>query len=239
MPVADCYVAKIDPLQRVGYKAASFSTLDPQLSRGHIMRLMFGFLVAASMLAVPAAMAASIEAGKAKSAVCAGCHGADGNGGADPSWPKLAGQDAAYLVKQLKDFKSGARKDPIMAGMVAGLSDSDMANLGAYFASLKPTTGTARSADIAKQGERIYRGGIASRGVAACMSCHGPSGAGIPPHFPRVSGQKNAYTKKQMLAFKAGTRTNDGKVMTMIAFKLSEGEIDALSEYMAGLHKAN
>jgi len=193
MPVADCYLVKIDPLQRVGYKAASFSTLDPQLSRGHIMRLMFGFLVAASMLAVPAAMAASIEAGKAKSAVCAGCHGADGNGGADPSWPKLAGQDAAYLVKQLKDFKSGARKDPIMAGMVAGLSDSDMANLGAY----------------------------------------------IPPHFPRVSGQKNAYTKKQMLAFKAGTRTNDGKVMTMIAFKLSEGEIDALSEYMAGLHKAN
>lgn len=200
------------------------------------MRWMFGFIVAAAVLATPAAMAASIEAGKTKSAVCAGCHGADGNGGADPTWPKLAGQDSAYLVKQMKDFKSGARKDAIMAGMVAGLSNADMADIGAYYASLKPSAGAARTAALAKQGEHIYRGGIASRGVAACMSCHGPSGAGIPPHFPRVSGQKAAYTKKQMLAFKAGTRTNDGKVMTMIAFKLSEGEIDALSEYMAGVH---
>lgn len=203
------------------------------------MRWTLGFLVAASVLAAPAAMAANIEAGKAKSAVCAGCHGADGNGGADPTWPKLAGQDASYLAKQLKDFKSGARKDPIMAGMVAGLSNADMANIGAYYASLKATAGAARSAELAKQGERIYRGGIANRGVAACMSCHGPSGAGIPPHFPRVAGQKAAYTKKQMLAFKVGTRTNDNKVMTLIAFKLSEGEIDALSEYMAGLHKAD
>lgn len=125
-----------------------------------------------------------------------------------------------------------------MAGMAAGLSDADMANLGAYFGSLEPSAGAARTADLAKDGERIYRGGIANRGVAACMSCHGPSGAGIPPHFPRLSGQKAAYTKKQMLAFKAGSRANDGKVMTMIAFKLSEGEIEALSEYMAGLHKA-
>ncbi len=203
------------------------------------MRWMFGFLVATGLIAAPAAMAANIEAGKAKTAACAGCHGADGNGGADPTWPKLAGQDAAYITKQLKDFKSGARKDPIMAGMVAALSNADMANIGAYYASLKTSGGSARSAEIAKQGERIYRGGIASRGVAACMSCHGPSGAGIPPHFPRVSGQKGAYTKKQMLAFKAGSRTNDNKVMTLIAFKLSEGEIDALSEYMAGLHKAN
>jgi len=202
------------------------------------MRLMFGILVAAGVLAAPAAMAANIEAGKAKSAMCASCHGADGNGGADPTWPKLAGQGAPYIVKQLKDFKSGARKDPIMAGMAAGLSDADMANLGAYFGSLEPSAGAARTADLAKDGERIYRGGIANRGVAACMSCHGPSGAGIPPHFPRLSGQKAAYTKKQMLAFKAGSRANDGKVMTMIAFKLSEGEIEALSEYMAGLHKA-
>ena len=196
-------------------------------------------LVAALVLTSASAMAANVEAGKAKSAVCAGCHGVDGNGGADPSWPKLAGQEASYLVKQMKDFKSGARQDAVMSGMVAALSKSDMDNIAAYFSGLKPSQGAARSQTLAKAGERIYRGGIASRGVAACMSCHGPSGAGIPPHYPRVAGQRPTYTKKQMLAFKAGNRSNDGKVMTMTAFKLSESEIDALAEYMAGLHKAN
>lgn len=178
----------------------------------------------------------NVAAGQAKAAVCAGCHGADGNGGADPLWPKLAGQDPAYIAKQLADFKSGARKDPIMAGMAAPLSAADMKNIGAYFSSLKPKPGTAQDAQLAKQGEKLYRGGDAKMGVSACMSCHGPSGHGIPPRFPKVSGQNAAYTRKQMLAFKAGSRANDGEIMTRIAFRMSEQEIKAVSEYMAGLH---
>ena len=178
----------------------------------------------------------NVAAGKEKAVVCAGCHGADGNGGADPSWPKLAGQDASYIAKQLSDFKSGARKDPIMTGMAAPLSAADVKNLAAYFASLKGKPGAAGNAELAMQGEKIYRGGNAQTGVSACMSCHGPSGHGIPPRFPKVSGQNAPYTQKQLLAFKAGTRTNDGDIMTRIAFRMSELEIKAVSEYMAGLH---
>jgi cytochrome c553 len=178
----------------------------------------------------------NVAAGKEKAVVCAGCHGADGNGGADPLWPKLAGQDASYLAKQLSDFKSGARKDPIMTGMAAPLSAADIRNLAAYFASLKGKPGAASNAELAKEGEKIYRGGNAKTGVSACMSCHGPAGHGIPPRFPKVSGQNAPYTQKQLLAFKAGTRTNDGDIMTRIAFRMSEQEIKAVSEYMAGLH---
>jgi cytochrome c553 len=178
----------------------------------------------------------NIAAGQAKAAMCAACHGADGNGGADPTWPKLAGQDADYIAKQLADFKTGRRKNPIMSGMAAPLSTADMKNLGAYFASLKTKPGAAKDAQLAKLGEKIYRGGNAKTGVSACMSCHGPSGHGIPPRFPKVSGQNAAYTQNQLLAFKAGTRTNDSEIMTRIAFRMSEQEIKAVTEYMAGLH---
>jgi len=178
----------------------------------------------------------NVEAGKAKAGMCAACHGADGNGGADPLWPKLASQDADYIAKQLADFKSGARKDPIMSGMAAPLSAADAKNIGAYFASLKIKTGAAKTKELAHAGERLYRGGNTKMGVSACMSCHGPSGHGIPPRFPRVSGQGAAYTQKQLLAFKSGARANDGDTMTRIAFRMSEAEIKAVSEYMAGLH---
>jgi len=180
--------------------------------------------------------AGNAAAGKNKSAVCAGCHGVDGNSAA-PNFPKLAGQDAQYTAKQLADFKSGARKDPVMAGMAAGLSKKDMDDLGAYFASQKRTPGTpSASADALKKAERLYRGGNAKSGIAACMSCHGPAGTGIPPRFPVVSGQHAAYSQKQLLDFKVGTRNNDSEVMTRTAFLLSEAEIKAVSEYMAGLH---
>jgi cytochrome c553 len=182
------------------------------------------------------AVGGNVAAGQAKAGICAGCHGADGNGGADPLWPRLAGQDPDYIAKQLADFKSGARKDPIMSGMAAPLSATDMKNLGAYFASLKSKPGAARDAQLAKQGQKIFRGGNAKMGVSACMSCHGPSGHGIPPRFPKVSGQNAAYTQKQLLAFKVGTRANDGETMTRTAFRMSEQEIKAVSEYMAGLH---
>jgi cytochrome c553 len=188
------------------------------------------------MIAPAQAANGNVAAGQAKAAVCAGCHGADGNGGADPLWPRLAGQDPAYIAKQLADFKSGARKDPIMAGMVAGLNAADMRNIGAYYASLKPKPGAARDAQLAKQGEKVYRGGDAKMGVSACMSCHGPSGHGIPPRFPKVSGQNAVYARKQLLAFKSGSRANDGEIMTRIAFRMSEQEIKAVAEYMAGLH---
>lgn len=187
------------------------------------------------LLAPVHAAGGDTAAAKAKT-VCAACHGADGNGGADPTWPKLAGQDADYIAKQLGDFKAGRRKNDIMSGMAATLSVADMRNLGAYFAALKPKPGEATDAQLALQGEKIYRGGNAKTGVSACMSCHGPSGHGIPPRFPKISGQNAPYTQNQLLAFKSGTRSNDGGIMTRIAFRMSEQEIKAVAEYMAGLH---
>lgn len=196
-----------------------------------------GIGLLAAALACPAQAASGSPArGQAKAAACAACHGADGNGGADPAWPKLAGQDADYIAKQLADFKEGRRKDPVMTGLAAPLSAQDMKDIGAYYASLKPKPGAARSPELAKLGEKLYRGGNAKTGVAACMSCHGPSGHGIPPRFPRVSGQTVAYTEKQMLAFKSGARNNDGEIMRRIAFRMSEQEIKAVADYMAGLH---
>ena len=195
-----------------------------------------GFLTAVLAMPAQAASGGSPAKGQTKAAACAGCHGVDGNGGADPVWPRLAGQDADYIAKQLADFKSGARKDPIMAGMAAPLSARDMKDIGAHYASLKPKADAAKSADLAKLGEKLYRGGNAKTGVSACMSCHGPSGHGIPPRYPRVSAQSTAYIEKQMLAFKSGARANDGDIMTRIAFRMSEHEIKAIADYMAGLH---
>ena len=182
------------------------------------------------------AAAGNAAAGKNKSAPCAACHGADGNSAA-PNFPKLASQDAQYLSKQLADFKAGARKDPLMMGMVAGLSKKDMDDLGAYYANQKAKPGVASGdATSLKKAERLYRGGDAKSGISACMSCHGPSGHGIPPRFPAVSGQHATYTQKQLMDFKTGARSNDSEVMTRIAFRMSEAEIKAVSEYMAGLH---
>lgn len=202
------------------------------------MRTFTVFLAMLGMvIAHPSSFAAgNSAAGKTKSAACAGCHGADGNS-PNPLWPKLAGQDPQYLVKQLQDFKIGKRKDAMMAPFAMGLSEQDMADIAAYFAGQKTGPGTAvASADAVKLGERLYRGGNAKSGVSACMSCHGPSGHGIPPRFPRVSGQHAAYTEKQMLAFKSSQRNNDGETMTRIAFRMSEAEIKAVAQYMAGLH---
>jgi cytochrome c553 len=192
--------------------------------------------LSAVLLSVTTAHAAGdIQAGKAKSAVCAACHGADGNS-AGPTFPKLAGQVPGYIAKQLADFKSGKRKDPTMAGMAAPLTPEDMQNLDAYYASLKPKPGAATDKKLAEEGGKLYRGGDREMNVPACMSCHGPSGHGVPPHYPRVSGQLPAYTEKQLLAFKAGTRANDANdIMRAIAFKMSEHQIKAAAQYMYGL----
>jgi cytochrome c553 len=167
--------------------------------------------------------------------VCAACHAADGNS-ASPVNPVLAGQHADYIAKQLANFKSGERKNPVMVGIAATLSPQDMTNLGAYFEAQKPKIRAARNPEWVKLGQQIYRGGVADKGVAACASCHGPNGAGIPAQFARVAAQYSEYAVAQLQAFRAGERANDpGKMMRAIAARLSDQEIKSVSEYMAGL----
>lgn len=183
------------------------------------------------------AAAADAQAGKAKAQVCAACHGVDGNS-ANPMWPSLAGQHARYTSKQLADFKAGEnRADPVMAEQVKQLSEEDMANLGAYFATLKPAGGFV-SEEYVVLGQRIYRGGNQETGVPACIACHGPSGAGDPmAGVPALTGQRAPYTAKQLNAFRSKERKNDtnGTMRDASRF-LSDEDIKALAEYMAGLY---
>ncbi|NOZ10522.1 MAG: cytochrome c4 [Gammaproteobacteria bacterium] len=172
-----------------------------------------------------------IEAGRARSAACAGCHGPEGKS-INPQWPNLAAQVPGYIAKQLADFKSGVRPNPIMAGQAATLSEQDMANLDAFYSSLKPSIAATTEKKLTKQGEKIFRGGNSKTGVSACMSCHGPSGNGIPPRFPRVAGQNSAYAQAQLMAFKSAKRSKNEQVMSRIAFRMSEQEIEAVAQYM-------
>jgi cytochrome c553 len=180
--------------------------------------------------------AGDAEAGKTKSAMCAACHGADGNSVA-PNFPKLAGQHADYLTKQLKEFKSGERKDATMNGMTAALSEQDMADLGAFYAAQKGAVGTAAEDKVAV-GETIYRAGNSASGVAACAACHGPTGTGNPmANFPSLSGQHADYTMLQLKNFRDGTRANDaGSMMRGVAKMMSDSEIEAVAQYIQGLH---
>jgi cytochrome c553 len=176
------------------------------------------------------------EKGKAKSAVCAACHGADGNGvEGQTTYPKLAHQVPGYIAAQLKDFKSGKRQDPIMLGMVAALSEEDMYDLDAYYSNLKPAPSGIRPEDeeLARIGEKLYRGGDTRYGISACMSCHGPTGEGIPIQYPNLSGQHADYIEKQLLAFKNGTREHS--MMNSISFLLSQDQIRGVSLYVQGL----
>ena len=192
---------------------------------------------ALSSAAHAAGMQGDAQAGQAKSATCAACHGAQGNS-PSPEWPNLAGQHASYTSKQLADFKAGKeRTDPVMMGMAANLTPQDMADLGAYFATLTPAGGFVSEEHLAL-GERIYRGGNQKTGVPACIACHGPNGAGDPMGgVPALSGQRPAYTAKQLMAFRKGERTNDRNIMMRQASRwMSDQEIEAVSEYIAGLH---
>ncbi len=185
--------------------------------------------------AEPAAKPDLAQAQAIVTKVCAACHAADGNS-ATPVNPVLAGQHAEYTARQLANFKSGARKNPVMLGMSATLSPSDMKNLGAFFEGQKPKTRAAKDADLVKIGQQIYRGGVVAKGLAACASCHGPNGAGIPAQFPRVAGQYQEYTALQLQAFRAGERANDpNSMMRAVAAKLTDREIKAVAEYIAGL----
>lgn len=165
--------------------------------------------------------------------VCVACHAADGNSSI-PANPKLAQQHPEYLVKQLQEFKSGKRDSAIMAGFAGTLSDEDMRNVAAWLASQKAKTGYASDKVLVSLGERIYRGGIAERQIAACAGCHSPTGAGIPAQFPRVGGQHAEYTATQLRAFRSGARANSVQ-MTQVAAKMNDKEIAAVADYIAGL----
>jgi cytochrome c553 len=219
--------------------------MDHRRSNRQLKNLRFWAAVAVALVA-PAALAQGVVKGDLAKAqpivtqVCVACHAVDGNS-AIPANPNLAGQHPEYTYKQLRNFKSqggkpAERNNGVMAGMVANLSDDDMKNLAVYFAAQKPKSQAARDAALAKQGETIYRGGIQAKGVAACASCHAPNGTGMPAQFPRVAGQHAEYTAAQLTAFRAGQRANDpAQMMRMIAAKMSDQEIKAVSEYIAGL----
>ena len=165
---------------------------------------------------------------------CLTCHGPKGQS-AVATWPKLSAQHAAYTAKQLKNFKEGTRANPVMMGMAATLTEQDMQNIGAYLAKQPLSQGVAQNKNTIELGQSIYRGGIAAKGVPACAACHSPTGAGIPAQYPLLGGQWADYTSSQLLAFREGVRKNSSQ-MTAIATKLSDQEMKAVSDYIAGLH---
>ena len=197
--------------------------------------LLGAMILALSALVSFTANAADIEAGKTKSAVCAACHGADGNS-SNAAWPSLAGQHASYIYKQLKDFKEGRRNDATMVGMVALLNDEDMKNVAAYFES-QQAKAVAFDADMVAAGENIYRGGITETKVAACMSCHSPGGTGNgPAGWPSLKGQHPEYLVVQLQNFKIGLRANDsGKMMRNVVVRMSDLEMKSVAAYIAGI----
>ena len=172
--------------------------------------------------------------GQQLATACGACHMSDGSRGV-PANPILLGQHPEYIVKQLTEFKSGKRKNVIMSGMAAGIaSEEDMKHIAAFYSGKQAKPGFAKSKDTIVLGEQIYRGGIISKQVPACAGCHSPNGAGMPAQYPRVGGQHADYTEAQVLAFRAGTRTNSAQ-MTGVASRMNDREIKAVADYMAGL----
>lgn len=174
------------------------------------------------------------------SAVCGACHGADGNSQLAVN-PKLAGQHPEYLLKQMKDFKPADGKQPervnaVMNGMIAAFDEGQMRDIAAYFSSQAQKGETAKNRETVELGQKLYRGGDQGKGLPACAACHGPAGAGIPAQFPRIGGQFAEYTEAQLKAFRDGARANDpNKMMRMVAIKMTDAEIKAVSDYIAGL----
>ncbi len=201
--------------------------------------------LASALLALCAVPALAAEAAKpafkadpAKgaqlAAACGACHTSDGSRGA-PANPILQGQHPEYIVKQLTEFKAGKRKNAVMQGMAASVaSEDEMKHIAAFYASKSAKPGFAKSKDTVALGEQIYRGGVLAKQVPACAGCHSPNGAGIPAQYPRLAGQHADYAEAQLLAFRAGTRGNSPQMMA-IAAKLSDKEIKAVADYMAGL----
>jgi cytochrome c553 len=207
------------------------------------MLRILALVIAAAWTGAALAQAAKPDLAKAQATaqqVCAACHAADGNSPTSAN-PRIAGQFSEYLHKQLMDFKPQAgkkavRENPIMLGMVANLSEEDMRGLAAFYAGQKMKAGPAKDKTLAMKGQKLYRGGNAATGVAACSGCHGPDGAGMPSQYPRIGGQYAEYIELQLKAFKTGTRANDPNAMMRgVAARMSDDEIKAVSEYLAGL----
>ncbi len=201
----------------------------------HKVSALFAALSVSLLLPLSAVQAGDPQRGQELSQACAACHQADGNS-INPEWPKLAGQHPKYSVKQLQDYKSGRRENALMAGQVAGLDEQDMHDLSAYFAEQQITSATADE-DVVERGEQIYRGGVPSQNVAACIACHGPNGNGNPEAmFPAVAGQHAQYSADQLRYFRSGERANDnGRMMRAVAQNMTDADIEAVSQYMAGL----
>jgi len=191
------------------------------------------FTAAASASEAPAPAKPDLNKGQATAQVCSACHAVDGSRGS-PANPILQGQHADYLVKQLTEFKSGKRDNAVMKGMASTLSEEDMKNVAAFFASKQAKPGFSKDKTLVTLGEKIYRGGIAERQIPACAGCHSPNGAGIPAQYPRLAGQHSDYTELQLNSFRAGTRGNSVQ-MTAIAAKMNDREIKAVADYIAGL----
>lgn len=204
------------------------------------MKLLMQIAATLSLLvSLPLFAAGDAAAGQGKSAVCAACHGADGNS-IIPNWPKIAGQNTAYLERQLGLIKSGERPVPEMAGIVAGLSDQDMADLAAYFSAQTANPGVADEATLVL-GERLYRSGNSKTDVPACMACHGPVGEGNPlAVYPALAGQHSVYTEKMLQGFRSGTNwgpdDESSQIMNDVTLRLTDDEIKAVASYMQGLH---
>ena len=202
--------------------------------------------VASLLLAACAASAVAAEAAKpaakpdlakgqaTSTNVCAACHTADGSRGS-PANPIIQGQHPEYLVKQLTEFKAGKRQNAVMSGMAATLSEDDMKNVAAFYASKQAKPGFAKNKATVELGEKIYRGGIAERNVPACAGCHSPNGAGMPIQYPRLAGQHADYTEAQLVAFRGGVRKNSVP-MAGVAAKMNDREIKAVADYIAGLN---
>lgn len=188
-----------------------------------------------------AALADPTKGQQIASTVCVACHNADGNSTIAAN-PKLAGQSAEYLYKQLKGFRSvdgkpAERPNAVMMGMTGSLSDDDMHSVAAWFASQTMKGDKAKDDGSIELGQKLYRGGDLAKGLPACAGCHGPAGSGIPAQYPRIGGQHADYIEAQLKAFRSGERANDpNKMMRLVAIKMTDAEIKAVSNYIAGLH---
>ncbi len=198
--------------------------------------LFLGLTIALMSVVLSVHAAGDPDAGKTKSVTCAACHGANGEA-LVPDYPNLGGQGEGFLIKQLQDFKAGSRENALMSPMALPLSDQDIEDLSAYYASLPAKAGVANEENL-ELGQSIYRGGITSVKIPACIGCHGPSGSGNPAaKYPALSGQNASYIAKTLGEFRAGTRTNDpNKMMRSLALRLTDTEILAVSNYVQGLN---
>jgi len=210
------------------------------MKSAHLLSGLLGLVIAAFAAGAsaadpaPAAAKPDLAKGQAKSnEVCVSCHTNDGSRGS-PANPILQGQHPEYLVKQLIEFKGDKRPSAVMKGFAQTLTEQDMKNVAAFYATKQAKPGFAKNKELVQLGEKIYRGGLADRQIAACAGCHGPAGSGIPSQFPRLAGQHADYTEAQLVAFRNGSRPNSPQ-MTDIAKQMTDREVKAVSDYLAGL----